>query len=117
MNLTEFASEVVPKIEETLATELKQSTTEKTLRDAMTYAVMAGGKRLRPLLTLAVAQSYGMGAVSYTHLRAHETGSYLVCRLLLEKKKKKERTLRFEITPPYTYKISKHTDVKTYSTN
>lgn len=61
MNLTEFASEVVPKIEETLATELKQSTTEKTLRDAMTYAVMAGGKRLRPLLTLAVAQSYGMG--------------------------------------------------------
>src|SRR5680860_1819195 len=25
------------------------------------------------------------GAVSYTHLRAHETDSYLVCRLLLEK--------------------------------
>src|SRR5664279_6423672 len=30
-----------------------------------------------------------IGAVSYTHLRAHETDSYLVCRLLLEKKKKK----------------------------
>ena len=31
--------------------------------------------------------------VSYTHLRAHETDSYLVCRLLLEKKKytKKQR--------------------------
>src|SRR5665647_3813986 len=28
------------------------------------------------------------GPVSYTHLRAHETDSYLVCRLLLEKKKK-----------------------------
>ena len=28
------------------------------------------------------------GAVSYTHLRAHETGAYLVCRLLLEKKKR-----------------------------
>ena len=27
-------------------------------------------------------------SVSYTHLRAHETDSYLVCRLLLEKKKK-----------------------------
>ena len=27
--------------------------------------------------------------VSYTHLRAHETDSYLVCRLLLEKKKRK----------------------------
>ena len=29
-------------------------------------------------------------AVSYTHLRAHETDSYLVCRLLLEKKKKQK---------------------------
>src|SRR5664279_5916597 len=29
----------------------------------------------------------GVVAVSYTHLRAHETDSYLVCRLLLEKKK------------------------------
>src|SRR5450756_2770783 len=29
------------------------------------------------------------GAVSYTHLRAHETRHDLVCRLLLEKKKKK----------------------------
>ena len=33
--------------------------------------------------------------VSYTHLRAHETGRNLVCRLLLEKKKKnkKKKTL------------------------
>src|SRR5665647_268286 len=30
----------------------------------------------------------GLMPVSYTHLRAHETDSYLVCRLLLEKKKK-----------------------------
>ena len=29
--------------------------------------------------------------VSYTHLRAHETGRNLVCRLLLEKKKKKNK--------------------------
>ena len=29
----------------------------------------------------------GILTVSYTHLRAHETDSYLVCRLLLEKKK------------------------------
>ena len=29
----------------------------------------------------------GQMPVSYTHLRAHETDSYLVCRLLLEKKK------------------------------
>src|SRR5664279_452718 len=32
-------------------------------------------------------ESEGTGPVSYTHLRAHETDSYLVCRLLLEKKK------------------------------
>ena len=32
---------------------------------------------------------YLFNPVSYTHLRAHETDSYLVCRLLLEKKKKK----------------------------
>src|SRR5665647_3854741 len=31
--------------------------------------------------------------VSYTHLRAHETDSYLVCRLLLEKKKKLPTTI------------------------
>ena len=30
----------------------------------------------------------GCNAVSYTHLRAHETREDLVCRLLLEKKKK-----------------------------
>ena len=29
-----------------------------------------------------------IGTVSYTHLRAHETVLDLVCRLLLEKKKK-----------------------------
>ena len=32
-------------------------------------------------------------AVSYTHLRAHETVLDLVCRLLLEKKNKKIKTL------------------------
>eukprot|EP00825_Cyclidium_porcatum_P009044 TRINITY_DN14549_c0_g1_i2.p4 TRINITY_DN14549_c0_g1~~TRINITY_DN14549_c0_g1_i2.p4 ORF type:complete len:106 (+),score=31.78 TRINITY_DN14549_c0_g1_i2:174-491(+) len=32
---------------------------------------------------------YQLEPVSYTHLRAHETRHDLVCRLLLEKKKKK----------------------------
>src|SRR5665647_3716725 len=36
----------------------------------------------------ALAEPRCPPAVSYTHLRAHETDSYLVCRLLLEKKKK-----------------------------
>ena len=33
---------------------------------------------------------YTIDAVSYTHLRAHETPEHLVCRLLLEKKKTKQ---------------------------
>src|SRR5680860_1846437 len=33
----------------------------------------------------ARSASSSLSAVSYTHLRAHETDSYLVCRLLLEK--------------------------------
>eukprot|EP01016_Furgasonia_blochmanni_P014605 TRINITY_DN176_c0_g2_i3.p1 TRINITY_DN176_c0_g2~~TRINITY_DN176_c0_g2_i3.p1 ORF type:complete len:726 (-),score=253.08 TRINITY_DN176_c0_g2_i3:35-2212(-) len=37
--------------------------------------------RLYPLMQCDIS-------VSYTHLRAHETDSYLVCRLLLEKKKR-----------------------------
>ena len=35
---------------------------------------------------IRVLSRSGDAAVSYTHLRAHETDSYLVCRLLLEKK-------------------------------
>src|SRR5665647_3874661 len=38
-------------------------------------------------VTCATATAMSCLAVSYTHLRAHETDSYLVCRLLLEKKK------------------------------
>ena len=38
---------------------------------------------------LAVTAAAPQEPVSYTHLRAHETDSYLVCRLLLEKKKKR----------------------------
>ena len=38
-----------------------------------------------------------METVSYTHLRAHETGRNLVCRLLLEKKKKKTQKNTFQI--------------------
>src|SRR5665647_1580567 len=44
-----------------------------------------------PGFTLSAALTgiaFGIIPVSYTHLRAHETDSYLVCRLLLEKKKK-----------------------------
>ena len=35
--------------------------------------------------------AHQLKTVSYTHLRAHETSLHLVCRLLLEKKKKKKK--------------------------
>src|SRR5678816_448263 len=41
--------------------------------------------RPRVLAALLVKPAWGLGAVSYTHLRAHETPEHLVCRLLLEK--------------------------------
>ena len=41
-------------------------------------------------MPVKISFSTSVRAVSYTHLRAHETDSYLVCRLLLEKKKKKK---------------------------
>ena len=41
--------------------------------------------------TLLYNASLMVEAVSYTHLRAHETGRNLVCRLLLEKKKNKQQ--------------------------
>ena len=68
-------------------------------RPEVLYKNDENGKRLEPmeLATIDVPEEYvgtvieklGTRTVSYTHLRAHETDSYLVCRLLLEKKKKK----------------------------
>src|SRR5665213_4012210 len=42
---------------------------------------------MRYLLFLTGKREVAEDPVSYTHLRAHETGRNLVCRLLLEKKK------------------------------
>eukprot|EP00826_Nyctotherus_ovalis_P014201 TRINITY_DN13932_c0_g1_i1.p1 TRINITY_DN13932_c0_g1~~TRINITY_DN13932_c0_g1_i1.p1 ORF type:complete len:128 (-),score=26.58 TRINITY_DN13932_c0_g1_i1:18-401(-) len=44
-----------------------------------------------PLYALGTLMGAYAAPVSYTHLRAHETSLHLVCRLLLEKKKKKKR--------------------------
>ena len=44
---------------------------------------------LHRLMQKDLAKDWAIIAVSYTHLRAHETKANLVCRLLLEKKKKK----------------------------
>ena len=52
----------------------------------MVLTLFAAMKAIDPSLMRAAR---GLGAVSYTHLRAHETVLDLVCRLLLEKKKSK----------------------------
>ena len=47
-----------------------------------------GNDLLREMIESGVIK---YGAVSYTHLRAHETVLDIVCRLLLEKKKQKKK--------------------------
>lgn len=53
-----FARQQVPAFETYLTEQLAQIE-EPTLQKAMTYSVMAGGKRLRPLLVFAVLASAG----------------------------------------------------------
>ena len=73
--------------------------------DLMHTELSCGACGVRNFLSGALADAFGLtvtphmighnagvaciDAVSYTHLRAHETVLDLVCRLLLEKKKKK----------------------------
>ena len=65
----------------------------------------------------AVLEGRDLIAVSYTHLRAHETVLDLVCRLLLEKKKKTTSTIETRQKSPSplskyilnTHRIKPHT--------
>src|SRR5450756_2229634 len=81
---------------------LKTSSTQRSLASARSRAVSAAGSgagapsvalsaslRLKDTTVPITCCERCIGSVSYTHLRAHETRHDLVCRLLLEKKKKK----------------------------
>ena len=61
--------------------------TFKTREDAEEYIIFDGPPTAngKPGIHHVIART--LKAVSYTHLRAHETKANLVCRLLLEKKK------------------------------
>ncbi|GKQ91031.1 hypothetical protein KAM450_42790 [Aeromonas caviae] len=67
-----------------------------TNKDVSGFAKVTEALRSNPVDVAATAkqgmadagQVVGDAPVSYTHLRAHETKANLVCRLLLEKKKK-----------------------------
>src|SRR5665648_1169710 len=69
--------------------------------DASVYTLTAAGLAtkffIRIIIVAASSRLIGFSGfivpVSYTHLRAHETRHDLVCRLLLEKKKKKQNQM------------------------
>lgn len=52
INLQSLIDEYVPQINNFLVSKLKTAGSEATLIDSMSYSVMAGGKRLRPLLCI-----------------------------------------------------------------
>src|SRR5678815_6140797 len=59
-----------------------------------TLAILAGFAFNRRVMVQGyhrTGKSTHIEPVSYTHLRAHETPEHLVCRLLLEKKKKTKK--------------------------
>ena len=71
----------------------------KEMGAALVFSEMVSAKGMwygdkntgRLLYTRKEEAPFGVQTVSYTHLRAHETGRNLVCRLLLEKKKTQKK--------------------------
>src|SRR5674536_47571 len=59
-----------------------------TAQVQLTISAYLFGFAIGQILYGPLADRHGRKPVSYTHLRAHETPEHLVCRLLLEKKKK-----------------------------
>ncbi|MFD0896226.1 polyprenyl synthetase family protein [Loigolactobacillus binensis] len=58
IKFADFRAELTPAVDNLLAMKLRHDVAEPTLQAAMSYSVMAGGKRLRPLLLLAVVQTF-----------------------------------------------------------
>src|SRR5450756_3069275 len=80
--LGQLLDETVAKMPDTLAMIFEdQTVTYRQFGDQVNRLVAA-------LADMGIEKGERVGPVSYTHLRAHETRHDLVCRLLLEKKKK-----------------------------
>lgn len=67
-NLKAFMAEELPKIETVMLQLVEDITAPAILKEAMTYSLKAGGKRVRPLFVLAVLE----------HLGADKTAGYTV---------------------------------------
>ncbi|TGD21710.1 polyprenyl synthetase family protein [Companilactobacillus suantsaicola] len=59
-NFSDFCTKVLPDFNQFLDQKLQTEIKQTTLRDAMLYSLDAGGKRVRPMLFLAVAYSSGV---------------------------------------------------------
>ncbi len=60
IQLSNFVQKWTPKINQFLSTQIPRDSDQAVLAAAMSYSVDAGGKRLRPLLTLATFQTFGI---------------------------------------------------------
>ena len=82
--------EVLAQVYESLLTYEREDPETMVPLLAESWDVLDGGTTYTFTLRSGVTFHEGgtLEAVSYTHLRAHETVLDLVCRLLLEKKKK-----------------------------
>ncbi|NLR09642.1 MULTISPECIES: polyprenyl synthetase family protein [Lactobacillaceae] len=69
IRLTEFENTWVPRLNAPLHDAIVQDTGDDRLAAAMTYSVLAGGKRLRPLLTVATLQALGQSFDDLRHWR------------------------------------------------
>ncbi|QBO36754.1 polyprenyl synthetase family protein [Periweissella cryptocerci] len=58
-NYRDFYDEYVPLISKQMATDLATLDAPAVLKEAMLYSINAGGKRLRPLMTLAIYHAFG----------------------------------------------------------
>ena len=70
----------IVKFTSAYATLIRKTTTVKSNKIVVGRDARISGEMVKNVVC-------GTLTVSYTHLRAHETGRNLVCRLLLEKKK------------------------------
>lgn len=55
----EFCNRLIPQINQVLTNELSKGTAPTELIAAMKYSVDAGGKRLRPIMTLVIYEAFG----------------------------------------------------------
>src|SRR5664280_3266521 len=67
--------------------EMNALSAHRTPDEVEKFAKNAESRGIKVIIAAAGMAAHLPGAVSYTHLRAHETVLDLVCRLLLEKKK------------------------------